>query len=270
MSADIRELLAEIKHQQNEAYNNISDDIICMEAKNELMDPNYECGYIVQEGRIFDEDGDEVFFIDDSIFTEAVSGVKGKAQYDFKGNKASVGTDNYDVAKILKDIFVMSKRFHGTETQDSKKSIYGTSKAVSNFAKYQKTADLLNKLNDSTTQQNFCKVYYATPDVGKIQGRPCYVFFAEIELPTGTYYFSWHLQKDGMNSNNTKKKSTKNSLCDKIDKITPNGRNVIKYGNKKVSEYAAMEKKYSNEVNNRRNGSVVMNELCTSFGFQKI
>ena len=55
---DIRELLAEIKHQQNEAYNNISDGIVCMETKNELMDSDYD--ELIKEGHIFDVDGDDV------------------------------------------------------------------------------------------------------------------------------------------------------------------------------------------------------------------
>ena len=272
MNIDIRELLAEIKFQQNEAYNNISDGIICMETKTELMDPDYESGYVIQEGHIFDDDGDEIFFgnDDNALFIEAADVVHGKAQYDFNGKNASVGADNYDVAKILKDIFVMSKRFHGKETNSSKGSIYGQSKSISNFAKYQKTGDLLNKLNNSDTKQNFCKVYYATPDVGKIRGVPCYVFFAEITLPDDTYYFSWHMQKDGMNSHNSKKKTTKNTLCDKIDRITPNGTTIVKYGNKRVSEYLKMEDKYNAETKKQRAGEIVINKLCNAFNLSPI
>ena len=113
--SDIRELLAEIKHQQNEAYNNISDGIVCMETKNELMDPDYD--EFIQEGHIFDADGDEVYFIDDSIFTEAATTSLGnKSQYDFKGKDPSVGADNYDIADIIKDIFFASKNIHNNET----------------------------------------------------------------------------------------------------------------------------------------------------------
>jgi hypothetical protein len=278
---DIRELLAEIKHQQNEAYNNISDGIVCMETKNELMDSDYD--EFIQEGHIFDVDGDEVYFIDDSIFAEAATTSLGnKSQYDFKGKDPSVGADNYDIANIIKDIFFASKNIHSTKTTYE-------NRLIANNSKYQKTVDLLDKMN-TKSKQNFCKIYYAIPSVSDASvdtHRDTYTFFVELTLPDGTYYYSWHLQRDKNktvkrpimeketrkkkdNDKKTKQEKTvKNKLCDKIDDIVPNGNTVIKYGNKRVAAYEAMEAKYAKEYDQQRNGGKVIAKLVTAFNLKK-
>ena len=72
------------------------------------------------------------------------------------------------------------------------------------------------------------------------------------------------------NDKKTKQEKTvKNKLCDKIDDIVPNGNTVIKYGNKRVAAYEAMEAKYAKEYDQQRNGGKVIAKLVTAFNLKK-
>ena len=263
MNNDLLKSISDIYHEQYEAMRKTSNSIIDYEAKIDCID-NEEEVFIVEEGRVYDIDGDELFIITESNKTSSHDNSK----YDFKNHDVNVGTSNLAIANILCDIFNYSGRYHHRPGASIDKLLYSGSKGGSNLAKYQKTYDLLNMVKSSN--QNFCKIYYACDNIGKHKNRKSYVFFAELQLPDGIFYLSWHLMRDGMNSGNTKKKTPKNNICDKINEYDPNGSTIIKFGQSKIQEYLNMEEKYYNDYYKKSmNGEFVINKMVNAFEMEK-
>ena len=264
----ILDSISNITYEQCEAFRSTSNAIIYYESKVDYTDSynNDTCDiFIVKEGRIFDVDGDELFIFNESY----ASNVKptDASRFDFIGHDKNVGTENVAIAEILKEIFQYSKIYHHRNPSGGKDLLYNGTIFGSNLAKYQKTLDLMNMMESS--KQNFCKLYYACDNVGKCNNHDAYVFFAELTLPSGVFFSSWHLMRDGIKSKNTNKITPKNKICNNIDSFSPTGNRVIKFGKKKVEDYEKMETRYNSLYQKGINGSVVLNKLLTAFNLPK-
>lgn len=266
MNNVVLESISNITHEQYEAMRNTSNCIIYYESKIDYMESyeNDTCEvFIFKEGRIFDIDGDELFLVTESDIPTNSNGPTDNSQFDFTGHNLDVGTANLAIAQILREIFDYSKIYHHGKTTGTKDLLYNGTMYGSNLAKYQKTFDLMNQMESS--KQNFCRLYYAGDNVGQFKGQRAYVFFAEMTLPSGTFYFSWHLMRDGVKSKNTNKNTPKNKICNNINDFTPTGNRVIKYGKSKFTEYQNMESKYEDFYKRGVNGIVVLNKLIEAF-----
>lgn len=257
--------ISEIYFEQYEAMRNTSNSIICYESKIDNINNDEDLNlFTFHEGCVYDSDGDELYITEYSNESvKPTNNVDDKSKYDFKGHDATVGGANIAVAKIIREIFDYSKIYHHGTPSAANNLLYGGSMFGSNLAKYQKTVDLMNMVKD--TQQNFCKIYYACDNVGLCKGQKAYVFFAEMTLPSGTFYFSWHLMRDGVKSKNTNKNTPKNKICNVINEFIPDGSKVIKFGKSKIEEYNNMEQKYGELYKQRVNGKVVLTKLIQAF-----
>ena len=269
MNNVVLESISNITHEQYEAMRNTSNCIIYYESKVDYMESynNGSCEvFVIKEGHIYDIDGDELFLVTESD-VPVTNNPGDNSQYDFSGHDVNVGTANLAIAQILREIFDYSKIYHHGKTTGAKDLLYNGTMYGSNLAKYQKTFDLMNQMESS--KQNFCKLYYACDNVGQFKGQRAYVFFAEMILPSGTFYFSWHLMRDGLTSKNVNKNTPKNKICNNINDFSPIGNRVIKFGKSKIGEYQNMESRYADFYERGVNGAVVLNKLIQAFNLPK-
>lgn len=258
MSDKINQLLSDISYAQHEAKRDTLNSIIYCEQKTEDIDAyNNNTGdtyTITSEGMIIDSDGDELFIL------EGVNDLTSsdRSKYDFIGHDQKVGTNNLAIAKTIREIFDYNSRYHDRSTSANigkgAELLLGT-KFGSNMAKYQKTVDLIQ--DAMKLDQNFVTIYYACDNIGRDPktGLPAYVFFAQIKVPSGEYWFSWHLMRDGLNSNDKKqrnKPTPKNKICDKLNDFNGDGTKVIKLGRSKIDKYQELEEKYNKMHTNNK------------------
>lgn len=243
MKETLLDLLISLQHEANETRRITSNSIINFEHKQEVI----EC---YNEGYITDIDHDL-----DMLFDESA---KDYSKYDFKTHDPSIGEANHHIAKILCEIISLSNRIHHRnekvdyEKTEGDKSLYDSNVLGSNYGKYQKTLDLFT--DPAITKQNFLKAYIVTDKIGRYpynprepeSGRKAFVFFVEIVLPQGTFLSSWHLMKDGTEKYQQIKNTVKNSILKKLEvNVNGDGKTIIRYGGKRITEYTALEKRFA-------------------------